>query len=230
MTEIFKGIFDSDLTSVVPAGDFLLCVFASLVLGLVIALTYMFRSPHTKSFVLTLALLPGVVCVVIMLVNGNIGAGVAVAGAFSLVRFRSVPGTARDICMLFLAMATGLVVGMGYIAYGALFTLIMCGVFTVYSLTSFGEGRKAALRRTLKITVPEDLEYPGAFDGIFADFTSEHRLIRVKTVNMGSMFRLTYNITMKSSVSEKEMLDMLRCKNGNLEITLSDRESSSEEL
>ena len=130
---IFRGIFDSDLITVISVGDFLLCMGTALVLGLILALVYIYRTRYTKSFVITLALLPAVVCVVIMLVNGNVGTGVAVAGAFSLVRFRSVPGTAKEICTLFLAMGAGLIVGMGYLGFAVLFTAIMCVADKKYS-------------------------------------------------------------------------------------------------
>ena len=129
MEHLFRGLFDSELTTVVSVTDFMLCLGLSLVLGLIMAVSYMYRTRYTKSFVITLALLPAVVCVVIMLVNGNVGTGVAVAGAFSLVRFRSVPGTAKEICALFLAMGAGLISGMGYLSFAVLFTLIMCGLF-----------------------------------------------------------------------------------------------------
>ncbi|MBE6971552.1 MAG: DUF4956 domain-containing protein, partial [Ruminococcaceae bacterium] len=129
--QLFRGLFDTDMTVVISPQDFLVCVGVSLLVGLIIALSYMYRSRYTKSFVVTLALLPAVVCVVIMMVNGNVGAGVAVAGAFSLVRFRSVPGTAREIAMLFLAMGAGLVCGMGYLAYALLFTLVLCAAFVI---------------------------------------------------------------------------------------------------
>ena len=138
---LFKGLFDSDLTTVISVGDFLLCLGWSLVLGLIMTLTYMFRTRYTKSFVVTLALLPAVVCVVIMLVNGNVGAGVAVAGAFSLVRFRSVPGTAKEICTLFLAMGAGLIAGMGYLGFAALFTVVMCAAFLAYNCLDLGAAK-----------------------------------------------------------------------------------------
>ena len=157
---IFRGIFDTDMTKVIAVEDFLLCVGCSLVIGLLLALGYMFRSRYTKSFVVTLALLPAVVCVVIMMVNGNIGAGVAVAGAFSLVRFRSVPGTAREISMLFVAMGTGLVAGMGYLGYGLLFALVMCAALLVYSVLDLGARKNGARYRTLTVTIPEEVPAP----------------------------------------------------------------------
>lgn len=227
---IFQGLFDNDLTVVISAGDFLLCLGVSLVLGLIVALSYMFRTRYTKSFVVTLALLPAVVCVVIMMVNGNVGAGVAVAGAFSLVRFRSVPGTAKEICALFLAMGIGLITGMGYLGFAALFTVVMCMVFGVYNALDMGTRKNAAVYKTLNVTIPEDLDYSDVFADIFAEYTESHSLIRVKTTNMGSLFRLTYQITLKDAAKEKEMIDNLRCRNGNLEISISSQETVVTEL
>ncbi len=227
---LFKGVFDTELTAVISAGDFLLCLGAALVLGLVMAGAYMFRSRYTKSFVVTLALLPAVVCVVIMLVNGNVGAGVAVAGAFSLVRFRSVPGTAKEICTLFLAMGAGLITGMGYIGFGVLFTVVMCGMFLLYNALDFGTRKNGERYKTLTVTIPEDLNYTDVFADILAEYTTTHELVRVKTTNMGSLFRLTYNITLRNGTKEKEMLDALRCRNGNLEISLSRQETGGAEL
>ena len=230
LENLFRGLFDTDLTMVISVTDFLLCLGCSLVLGLVMAFAYMYRTRYTKSFVITLALLPAVVCVVIMLVNGNVGTGVAVAGAFSLVRFRSVPGTAKEICMLFLAMGTGLIAGMGYLGFAAVFTLVMCGMFVLYNRLDFGTKKNAAVFKTLTITIPEDLDYPGVFDDIFAEFTRSHELVRVKTTNMGSMLKLTYNAELTETVREKEMIDKLRCRNGNLEIVVSQQETVGTEL
>ena len=227
---IFRGLFDTDLTAVISVTDFLLCLGCSLVLGLILVFAYMYRSRYTKSFVVTLALLPGVVCVVIMLVNGNVGTGVAVAGAFSLVRFRSVPGTAKEICMLFLAMGTGLIAGMGYLGFAAVFTLVMCSAFALYNRLDFGTRKNAAVFKTFTVTIPEDLDYTGVFDDIFAEFTRSHELVRVKTTNMGSMLKLTYNAELTETVREKEMIDKLRCRNGNLEIVVSQQETVGTEL
>ena len=230
LDNIFRGLFDTDMASVISVTDFLICVGTALALGLVLALGYMYRSRYTKSFVITLALLPAVVCVVIMMVNGNVGAGVAVAGAFSLVRFRSVPGTAREITMLFLAMGAGLICGMGYLAFAAMFTLVMCLMSLLYNRLDLGAAKNAAVYKTLNITVPEDLNYSSIFDDIFAEYTASHELIRVKTTNMGSLFRLTYNITLKDPAREKEMIDAIRCRNGNLEISISRQETAMAEL
>lgn len=230
METIFKGLFDTDLTTVISVSDFLLCLGTSLVLGLVMAFCYMYRTRYTKSFVVTLSLLPAVVCIVIMMVNGNVGAGVAVAGAFSLVRFRSVPGTAKEIGTLFLAMGAGLIAGMGYLGFAALFTVVMCAVFMLYSMLDFGTKKNASIYKTLHITIPENLDYTGVFDEIFADYTTSCELACVKTTNMGSMFKLTYHIALRDINKEKEMIDKLRCRNGNLEITVSKQEMIVTEL
>lgn len=230
MERLFRGLFDTTGTQVISVTDFLLCMGVALVLGLVMAFAYMYRSRYTKSFVVTLALLPTVVCVVIMLVNGNVGTGVAVAGAFSLVRFRSVPGTAKEICTLFLAMGAGLIVGMGYLGFAALFTIVMCMMFLLYNHLDFGAAKNAASYKVITITIPEDLDYSGAFDDIFADYTLSHELARVKTTNMGSMFKLTYFVKLRSADREKEMIDKIRCRNGNLEISVSRQETLETEL
>lgn len=227
---VFRGLFDSDLTEVINLWNFLLCLVCALLLGLVMAFTYMYRSRYTKSFVVTLVLLPAVVCVVIMLVNGNVGTGVAVAGTFSLVRFRSVPGTAREICTLFLAMGAGLITGMGYLAYAVLFTVFMCAVFLLCSRLDFGARKNEAAYKTVTVTIPEDLDYTGAFDDIMEEYTRDRELVCVKTTNMGSMFRLTYQVILRDSSREKEMIDQLRCRNGNLEITVSRQETAAMEL
>ena len=229
LDSLFSGIFDSAAVSVIPVGQFLLCVGVALFIGLILAAAYMYRSRYTRSFVTTLAVLPAVVCVVIMMVNGNIGAGVAVAGAFSLVRFRSVPGTAREIGVLFLAMGAGLVCGMGYLAYAVLFTVLLCCVLLLYGRIGLGSGR-GALQRSMRITIPEDLNYTSAFDEPFEKYTAEHELMQVKTTNMGSMFRLTYHVTLTSADAEKALIDDLRCRNGNLEILVSRQETLQAEL
>ena len=227
---LFTGLFDSDTATVISVTDFLLCLVFSLALGLVMAFAYMYRTRYTKSFVVTLALLPAVVCVVIMLVNGNVGTGVAVAGAFSLVRFRSVPGTAKEICTLFLAMGAGLIAGMGYLGFAVLFTVVMCAIFLLYNRLDFGSKKNGAAYKTLAVTIPEDLDYTGVFDDIFAEYTTSHDLVSVKTTNMGSLFRVTYHVTLRDAAKEKEMIDKLRCRNGNLEIMVSIQETTIAEL
>ena len=227
---MFKGLFDTDFTALISVTDFMLCLGCSLILGLIMAFAYMYRTRYTKSFVVTLALLPAVVCVVIMLVNGNVGTGVAVAGAFSLVRFRSVPGTAKEICTLFLAMGAGLIAGMGYLGFAVLFTVVMCLMFVLYNRLDFGARKNAAVFKTLTITIPEDLNYTHIFDDVFSEFTVSHNLVRVKSTNMGSMFKITYNVILRDADCEKDMIDKIRCRNGNLEITVSAQETVGAEL
>lgn len=226
----FRGLFDTDMTAVITVWAFLLCVGASLLIGVLIAASYMYRAKYTKSFVVTLALLPAVVCVVIMMVNGNVGTGVAVAGAFSLVRFRSVPGTAKEIGVLFLAMGAGLIAGMGYILYAILFAVILCGCNMLYTRLDFGAQRRGKFYRTLRITIPEDLDYTEVFADILREYTDSCELTTVRTTNMGSLFRLTYDLKMKDAGREKEMIDKLRCRNGNLEISVSRQETACVEL
>ncbi len=227
--EIFQGLFDMDATAVITPGDFLLCIGTALLAGLILALVSMFRSRNTKSYAVTIALLPAIVCVLIMMVNGNVGAGVAVAGAFSLVRYRSAPGTAREIAMLFMAMAAGLIAGMGYLAYCLLFTVLLSLIALLYNQLKLGEGSRA-LYKTLNVTIPEDLDYTGVFEDIFREYTTSCTLVRVKTTNMGSLFRLTYDIVLKDAAKEKAMIDALRCRNGNLEISVSHQETAVAEL
>ncbi len=230
MSQLFQGLFDSDLATVTQVSDFMLCIVFSLILGLIMAFVYIYKSQYTKSFVATLALLPAVVCIVILMVNGNVGTGVAVAGTFSLVRFRSVPGTAKEICAIFLAMATGLIIGMGYIGYACLFVLIMCFCWFIYNWFDFFDNKQSECFKTLTITIPEDLDYTHIFSDIFEEFTYSHKLVQVKTANMGSMYKLTYHVTLKQANQEKQMIDKIRCRNGNLEIVASQQEVLTTQL
>ncbi|MBR1701437.1 MAG: DUF4956 domain-containing protein [Lachnospiraceae bacterium] len=224
MNTLFGGIFDTSTTSVISVSSFLLCVAVSLVIGLFISAVFGYKSKSSQSFLVTLALLPAVVCVVIMMVNGNVGAGVAVAGAFSLVRFRSAPGTAREIGAIFLAMASGLLTGMGYLGYAVLFAVIIGLVNFLYESIGW---KKAEMQtgKTLHITIPENLDYTNIFDEIFKEFTKSCEMVNVKTTNMGSLFKLTYQVELKEDVSEKDFIDKLRCRNGNLEIVMARRET-----
>lgn len=221
---LFQGIFDA---ASISAGTFLLCVAVALILGAGIAFTASRRSRYTHSFLVTLAALPALTCVTIMMVNGNIGAGVATAGAFSLVRFRSAAGTAREIALIFLAMVTGLIAGMGYLAYAVLFTLILCVLFLAASAL---DPAAKGLKKTLRITIPENLNYQGVFDGILNAYCTEWKLDHVKTTNMGSMFKLRYELTLKPGCNEKELIDELRCHNGNLEISLAQAADAASDL
>ena len=209
-------MLDSIIQTQITAQVFALCTAASLALGLGTALLCMYKSRYTQSFIITLAMLPAVVQVVIMLVNGNIGTSVAVAGTFSLVRFRSAPGTAREIGMIFLAMAIGLATGMGYVALAVFFFLIMALFVLVLTSLHFGGGDEH--ERELKITIPETLDYDGLFDDLFEKYTRSARLERVKTTNMGTLYELHYRVVLKTERIPKEFLDELRCRNGNLNI------------
>ena len=206
--------------------SFLICTGVSLLLGVGTALVAGYRSRSTQSLAVTLAILPAVVQAVIMLVNGSIGAGIAVAGAFSLVRFRSAPGTAREIAAIFLAMAIGLATGMGYVGLAVLL-LILAGA--MLALTAMRFGQKEDAGRILKITIPEDLDYDGLFDDLFERYTTAHTLEKVKTTNMGTLYELRYRITLRQEPVPKVFLDELRCRNGNLNITCC-REESHESL
>ena len=230
LNSFFQGIFDTQFTVVISVSKFLLCIGVTLILGLILAGVYTYRNRYTGSFLVTLALLPAIVCVVIMMVNGNVGAGVAVAGAFSLVRFRSVPGTAKEIGAIFLAMCAGLIAGMGYRGYSVLFTVVLCGVMMLYSRLDFGSRKNGERYKVLHITVPEDLDYTGVFDEVLGEYTVSHDLVQVKTTNMGSLFKLTYDLVLKGTELEKELIDKLRCRNGNLEISISRRETGAYEL
>ncbi len=226
---IFSSAETTATTTAISLAPFFASVAAALALGLVLAFTYSYKSRFTKSFVVTLATLPAIVAVVIMMVNGNLGAGVAVAGTFSLVRFRSVPGQARDIAFIFLAMAIGLVCGMGYLGYALLICVVLGGANLLLQLADFG-GTGARLDRTIRITVPEDLDFVGLFDEVLDAYTTSHALTMVKTTNMGSLYRLSYDVQLRSADCVRRLIDDLRCRNGNLEVMVSYQEAATDEL
>ena len=227
---MFSSVFGTadSLVSSVSASSFLLCSVVSIVLGLVIAGVYMFRHRYSKNFVVTLALLPLIVQMVITLVNGNLGAGIAVMGVFNLVRFRSIPGSAKDIGSVFFAMAIGLATGMGFIALAVLFTFIVGVVNVVYVLSPFGRPQQP--EKVLRVTVPEDLEFDGMFDAVLARYTAEHELTEVCTTNMGSLYQLEYQVRLAQLGIEKRLMDEVRCLNGNLKVSLSNAQVSKEVL
>lgn len=218
MLETLKS-FSSIISGSITISTFLICTAVSLVLGILTALVHTHKNRCSQSFAITLAVLPAIVQVVIMLVNGNIGAGVAVAGAFSLVRFRSAPGTAKEIGAIFLAMAIGLATGMGYVTLAVLFFIIIGAFMILLNPIKFGNGDKA--ERTLKITIPEDLDYDGMFDDLFSRYTEKSSLEKVKTTNMGTLYELQYSIVLKTSEIPKAFIDEIRTRNGNLNITCS---------
>ena len=220
LDSMFTSVLGSteSVAASVTTGGFLLCSVASLVLGAACALIYMFRHKYSRNFVVTLALLPLVVQMVITLVNGTLGAGIAVMGVFNLVRFRSIPGSAKDIGSVFFAMAIGLATGMGYLSLAVLFTAIMGIANVVYVLSPFG--RTQTVERELHLTVPEDLEFEGVFEPVLERYTDSFELTEVKTSNMGSLYNLTYLMKLRSDASVKELMDELRCYNGNLKVAL----------
>lgn len=218
----------SSATTPLTFFDFLIALMASLALGICVSALYMFKNTYSKSFVVTLALLPAMVQMVIMLVNGNLGAGVAVMGAFSLVRFRSIPGTAREIGSIFFAMAIGLATGMGYVAIATLFLIIVGLATLILQASHFGES--ASAKRLLKISVPENLDYEGLFEDVIAAFTQKYELVQVKTTNMGSLFELHYLIECRGETVEKSFLDAIRVRNGNLSVSCSKLNPTGSEL
>ena len=211
---LFNPIYTTNFTF----SSYIICTVVSLVLGLIIALSSGFKSRQSRSFLLSLFLLPAIVQTVIMLVNGSVGTGIAVMGAFSLVRFRSVPGSAKEIVSIFLAMATGLATSMGYVFLASLFVIIVCAVMMLSSFVKIKE--KDDLVRELRITVPEDLNYAHSFDDLFETYTKSVKLVTVKTTNMGSLYKLVYKIQLNDEEHIQSFIDDLRCRNGNLEISI----------
>lgn len=214
MLNLLNSITAAGMTT----GTFLICILLAVALGVGTAIVFSYKTRHTASMALTLAIMPAAIALVIMLVNGNIGAGVAVAGAFTLVRFRSVPGTAREIAAIFVDMAVGLACGMGYVGLAVAFFLIMAVMVLLLTVTGFGD--KGADRRQLKITIPENLDYSDLFDDLLDQYTASYDLTRVRTTNMGTLYELQYDVSLKDEKNSKAFIDEIRCRNGNLNITL----------
>jgi uncharacterized membrane protein YhiD involved in acid resistance len=210
-------MLNSILSAEITLTQFLICELTAMILGFGTSLIFQVRDKHTSTFSQSLALLPGAVTLVIMLVNGNIGAGLAVAGTFALVRFRSAPGTAKEITGLFMTVAIGLACGMGYVGVAVIFFVLM-GLY-VLLLGSLRYGEESDKHRHLKITVPENVDYETLFEDIFDEYTSSRELTKVRTTNMGTLYELTYRIVLKDAAKTKEFLDELRCRNGNLTIS-----------
>lgn len=209
---MFNSIIGAEMSPI----SFLVCIFTSIVLGFLSALVFTRKTSHTAAYAQSLALLPPVVTLVIMLVNGNIGAGLAVAGTFALVRFRSAPGTAREIAGLFFTVAIGLACGMGFVGIAAIYFLIVACFALLLNRFRFGEAGEK--ERKLKITIPENLDYEGIFDDLFEKYTNRHELIKVRTTNMGTLYELTYQIELKAGEVSKQFIDDIRCRNGNLNV------------
>lgn len=219
---MFESILNS--TGALTIVQALTCIAAALALGIGVAFVYMFKSYCSRNFAITLALLPSIVCVLIMMVNGNLGTGIAVLGVFSLVRFRSQPGNSREILAIMLSMAIGLATGTGYVTFAAFSVILVCLVWIILFASPFCRTNK----KELKIDIPENLDYDGLFDDIFNEFTSTNELFAVKTIQMGSIFQLQYHITLKKKQGEKEFLDAIRCRNGNLPVSCSKLSSEME--
>lgn len=225
---MFKSIL-IDSAGTLSISNALLCTIVSLLLGLIIAFTYMKTNRHyTQHFIIALSLLPLLVEIVIMMVNGNLGTSVAIMGAFALIRFRSMPANAKEIMYVFLSMAIGLSGGMGYLTFAISFTILTCIVLFILEFFQFGKPKE--FQKLLRITIPENLDYTDVFDDIFTRYVKVYELTRVKTTNMGSLFELTYQITIKSDIKEKEFIDELRCRNGNLPILIHREEIGITEL
>lgn len=221
---MFTSIFET--TATLSITDALICMVASLALGLVVALTHTLTKKYSKNFITVLVLLPLLVQVVIMMVNGNLGTSIAIMGAFGLIRFRSMPGTSRELLSIFEAMAIGLSIGMGHIIFAVVFTIITSLTILLLSITKFGETKN---KQTLKILIPEDLDYTEVFEEIFKTYTTEHEITKVKTTNLGSMYEITYDVIVKEK-EEKKFIDELRTRNGNLNITLNHKKIETGEL
>lgn len=216
---MLKSIFTNTTSSSVSIGAVLICTLVSIILGVVIAFTHRATSKYSKNFLITLSILPVLVQVVMIMVNGNLGTSLAIAGAFGLVKFRSLPGTSKEILSVFFAMAIGLATGMGHIFLATLMTIIISiSIILLYKIKIFDPNNT---EKVLKIVIPEDLDYTNMFDDIFDDYTRNIKLEQAKTTNMGSLFELTYRVSLRGDINEKEFIDAIRVKNGNLKVALS---------
>lgn len=222
MPQIFETIIEGTLT----LEDYLICTAVAFLCGIIVTFAASYKSKLTKSFAMSLVMLAPIIETVILMVNGNIGTGIAVAGAFSLVRFRSVAGRAREITLIFLVMTAGLACAAGYVAIAILFSIILCVALIILARLPMRSERELELR----ITIPETLNFSEAFEDLFGQYTKRHELASVKTSNMGSLYKLLYKIELKDGGTSKEFIDQLRCRNGNLEITLADTSERNEEL
>lgn len=216
MPEFFNSIVETEAT----LGTFITCVLSALAAGFIISIIYIYthkKEGYAQSYVLTLVMLPGIVSIIILLINDTSKA-LGLAGAFSLVRFRSAPGDPKDIAYIFFSMAVGVGCGLGYIAFSILFILLIGGVMILLYMMKFGMPKSSSM--TLKITVPENLNYQGLFDKVLNENTEVWHLKRVKTVDFGTLFDLVYSIQLKNNVDQKKFIDSIRTLNGNLNVTL----------
>ena len=216
---MFSSIFNSSLTGL-DVTTVLICAGVALVLGVAISFTHLKTSQTTKGFLTTLAVLPLLVMAVMIMINGNLGTSIAILGAFSLIRFRSIQGRAKDLLSVFFAMMVGLALGMGHILFAVVISIVAIIAIVLFSYTRFLEPNQN--ERVLKIVIPEDLDYDDVFKDVFEKYTVEARLVKMKTVNMGSLYKLTYDIRLKNGAKEKQLLDDIRVKNSNLKVLLSE--------
>ena len=223
---MFNSILESN-SGTLSISTALICMGVPLIFGIIIALVSKYSTKCSKNFAITIAVLPLLVQVVIMMVNGNLGTSIAILGSFSLIRFRSMQGNSRELVSIFFAMAIGLAVGMGHIMYAFVFTLITSLALIILQKSSFG--MKKNNEKSLKVTIPENLDYTNIFDDIFDKYTNNIELNKIKTTNMGSMFELSYNISLKNNINEKDFIDEIRMRNGNLTVNLG-RVSTENEL
>ena len=227
---IFKEGFNDygEVVTIIEPWMFFACVGVAIALGLIAALCYMFKNQFSKTLVITIAILPPIVCILIMLVSGSLGAAVAVGGVFALTRFRSAAGSAKEIAQIFLAMAVGLTTGLGYIYIAIILVVIIEAMLIIFTLTKFGDSNPK--RRTLKVSIPEELDYTDIFDDLFEKYTNNSTLIKVKLKNLGTIFQLTYDIQLKDAKDEKKFIDDIRQRNANLDILCSRQITNSDEL
>ncbi len=212
---MLKSIFNSESITL-DLDKLLLCMVSAIILGIVIALVHKKTTNTSKNFIETIAILPILIAVVIMMVNGNLGTGVAIAGAFSLVRFRSVPGNSKEIMTVFFAMAIGLALGMGHIAFAIIVTIIVCIFILILNYIN----KNVKNIQSLTILIPENLDYNNLFDETLKKYTNSYKIEKIKTTNMGSLFELNYLIELKNNINTKQFIDELRIMNGNLKISL----------
>lgn len=214
---MFDSLFKDGILS---TADIFISLGVSLVVGIIFTFMCYYKTKSTKGFLVTASLIPFAVTLIIILVNGNIGTGVAIAGAFGLVRFRSAPGTAKEICIIFISMAGGLAFGMGYILYGIIFMIIAGLALMLYSKINIWETKVDSCEKILRVTIPEELDYNEIFDDLFSKYTVKHEVLKVKSINMGSMFKVYYQIKLLDIKMEKSMIDEIRTRNGNLEVSV----------
>lgn len=216
---MFNSIFDAS-TAGLEISTALISAAVALALGIALAFTHSKTSQTTKGMMVTLSVLPVLVMAVMIMINGNLGTSIAILGAFSLIRFRSIAGRANDLLAVFAAMAIGLACGMGHVLFAAAIMFIYIVATLLLTYTHFLEPDRH--ERVLKIVIPEDLDYEEVFTDVFKKYTSRARLVRMKTINMGSLYKLTYDVKIKHGVKEKEFLDEIRIKNCNLKVLLSE--------